>query len=461
MSTTLSRPVFDSAPRPAAARRRPSKLRTVFAHVFSFEMVVALYLYSNVFQVLLPPLPVDTTIVFFALSVALGGLLILREGIYVRGLYLTVALVPYLLWACLSLGWTPSRVLVDDSLKKLLTVDLGLLIVGAMVLAHKRERMMRFLALITVFSLIVAAMGVSVYLIYGSFKFAGWDVKRVYNEWGRAVANGTIVLLILFLRSRFASARQLVLGALLGLCVLFILVASSRSALLVVAVPVCVFMAVNFAPFGRQGLRLSRAQILLLLFVATVVTAVVVLLSSGYQIDTIQRFMKIMKQAENTDILMKANRFDYFAAALHYFFQSPLIGHGVRSFSILHRGFEDDGVQPHNIFLELLAETGLIGFALFLFLLFMAVRPLSLDWLRRDPMMLCVTMLFVGRLIAAMLGNDLANQPVLFLAIGLMALKPPAGLEAEEDEEDAEEEEELGDEPAPAPGWRAAPGARP
>jgi O-antigen ligase len=245
------------------------------------------------------------------------------------------------------------------------------------------------------------------------------------------------------------------------LCVLFILVASSRSALLVVAVPVCVFMAVNFAPFGRQGLRLSRAQILLLLFVATVVTAVVVLLSSGYQIDTIQRFMKIMKQAENTDILMKANRFDYFAAALHYFFQSPVIGHGVRSFSILHRGFEDDGVQPHNIFLELLAETGLIGFALFLFLLVMAVRPLSLDWLRRDPMMLCVTMLFVGRLIAAMLGNDLANQPVLFLAIGLMALKPPAGLEAEEDEEDAEEEEELGDEPAPAPGWRAAPGARP
>jgi hypothetical protein len=99
MSTTLSRPVFASAPRPAAARRRPSKLRTVFSHVFSFEMVVALYLYSNVFQVLLPPLPVDTTIVFFALSVALGGLLILREGIYVRGLYLTVALVPYLLWA--------------------------------------------------------------------------------------------------------------------------------------------------------------------------------------------------------------------------------------------------------------------------------------------------------------------------------------------------------------------------
>ena len=459
MSTALPRPLLDSAPRPTA-RRRPTALRTVLAHVFSFEMVVALYLYSNVFQVLLPPLPIDSTIVFFALSVALGGLLILREGVYIRGVYLVVALVPYLLWACLSLGWTPSRILVYDNLKKLLTVDLGLLIIGAMVLAHKRERMMRLLALITVFSLIVAAIGVSVYVIYGSFKFAGWDVKRVYNEWGRAVADGTIVLLILFLRSRFASLRQIVLGGLLGMCVLFILIASSRSALLVVAVPVCLFMAVHLAPFGRQGLRLSRAQILLLLSVAAVVTAVVVLLSSGYRIDTVQRFAKIMKQAENTDIIMKANRFDYFAAAIHYFFQSPLIGHGVRSFAILHRGFETDGAHPHNIFLELLAETGVVGLALFLLLLFMAVRPLSVGWLRRDPMMMCVTMLFLGRLIAAMLGNDLANQPVLFLTIGLMALRPPAAFEEEEEDEEEiekDQEEALDDEAEPE---RAAPGAR-
>jgi O-antigen ligase len=407
----------------------------LFRLFVSFEMVVVLYLYSNVFQPLLPPLPVDTTIVFFLLTVGFGGLVILKEGIYLRGLYLAMAFLPYLLWAFTSLAWTPSRQLVYENLKLLFTVDLWLLITGAMIIAHKRERMMRFLALLVVLSVIVAVMGIVIYALYGSFKYAGWDVGRVYNEWGRATANGAIVLLILFLRSRLLSARQLALGLLLAVCMAFILIASSRSALLMVVMPALLFMAVNAVPPGRQGFALSRAQILLILVGAAGVTAVIFLLSSGYKIDTISRFAKIFRQAENTDLVMGANRFDYYAAALHYFFLSPLIGHGVRSFSLLHRGVEASGAHAHNIFLEILADTGVIGFLAFMFLLLMAIRPLTLNRLRADPMMLCVTMLFVGRFIAAMLGNDLAYQNVFFLAIGLLALKPPPPVvEAEEDE---------------------------
>jgi O-antigen ligase len=147
---------------------------------------------------------------------------------------------------------------------------------------------------------------------------------------------------------------------------------------------------------------------------------------------------------------MQANRFDYYAAALRYFFESPLIGHGVRSFSLLHRGVESPGVHAHNIFLEILADSGVIGFAAFALLLLMAVRPLTLTRLRSDPMMLCVTMLFAGRFTAAMFGADLAYQNVLFLALGLLALKPAPVVE-----EDEEEDQEAG-----VPGehrWRPTP----
>lgn len=425
MSTTLSRPSLGPARRPAVGQGPVALLVGAFKLFVSFEMVVVLYLYSNVFQPLLPPLPLDTTVVFFLFSVGFGGLVVLREGIYLRGLYLSMAFLPYLLWAAASLAWTPSRQLVYENLQLLFTVDLWMLITGAMIIAHKRERMMRFLTLLTIFSVIVAIMGTGIYLRYGSFKYAGWDVGRVYNEWGRATANGTIVLLILFLRSRLASLRQLLFGLLLALCVVFLLIASSRSALLVVVVPALLFMAVNAAPPGRQGFALSRAQVLLLLVGAMAVTAVVFLLSSGYKIDTISRFAKIFEQAENTDLVMGPNRFDYYAAALHYFFLSPLIGHGVRAFSLLHQGFEHPGVHAHNIFLEILADSGVIGLAAFLLLLLVAIRPLTLTRLRGDPMMLCVTMLFAGRFMAAMLGADLAYQQVMFLAIGLLALKPP------------------------------------
>lgn len=437
MSTILSRPAY------APVRRRPAGsdlgriVGIVAATLFSFEAIVALYLYSNVFQILLPPLPVDTTVVLFVLSVGCGGLVILKEGVYLRGFYLTVAFLPYLLWAALSLAWTPSRQLVYENLQLLATVDLWMLIVGAMILAHKRARMLRFLALCAALSLIVAAIGLYVYFVYGSFKYAGWDVGRVYNEWGRAVATGAIVLLVLFLRSRLGSVRQLLLGGLLGLCALFVFVGSSRSALLVLAVPTLLFMAVNLAPSGQRGIALSRAQLLLLMVVAAVVTVVTVMISSGYQIDTINRLLKIFTQAENTDLIMGANRFDYFGAAWQYFAQSPLIGHGVRSFTVMHRGIEMEGVQPHNIFLELLSDTGLVGFAAFGLLLALALRPLTLRRLRTDPVLLCVAMLFTGRFTAAMFGQDLCFQNMLFLTIGLLALRPASV----EDQDEAELDE--------------------
>ena len=448
MSTILSRPALASVRRPLMGRGVANLPVDLFRLFVSFEMVVVLYLYSNVFQTLLPPLPVDTTVIFFLLTVGFGGLVILKEGIYLRGLYLAMAFLPYLLWAFASLAWTPSRQLVYQNLQLLFTVDLWLLITGAMIIAHKRERMMRFLTLLVIFSVIVAIMGTGIYALYGSFKYAGWDVGRVYNEWGRATANGAIVLLILFLRSRLLSARQLGLGLLLALCAAFLLIASSRSALLMLVVPALLFMMVNAMPPGRQGLALSRAQILLILVGAAGVTAVVFLIGAGYKIDTISRFAKIFRQAEDTDLVMGANRFDYYAAALRYFFLSPLIGHGVRAFSILHRGVESPGVHAHNIFLEILADSGVIGFLAFMLLLLMAIRPLTLNRLRTDPMMLCVTMLFAGRFVAAMLGNDLAYQNVFFLAIGLLALKPPPAVETEA----AEAADETAPEPWPEPG---------
>lgn len=452
MSTTFQRPALGPVRRPTIGLGAIAQ--AIFNHLFSFEMVIVLYIYSNVFQVLLPELPVDSTIIFFLLSVGCGGLVLLREGVYLRGFYLVVAFLPYLLWAALSLAWTPSRQLVYENLQLLATVDLWMLIVGAMIIGHKRARMARFLTLCAVLSLIVAAMGLYVYFVYGSFKYAGWDVGRVYNEWGRAVATGAVVLLVLFLRSRFGSARQLLLGGLLALCALFIFVGSSRSALLVLAVPTLLFMAVNLAPSGQRGIALSRAQLLLLMVMAAVVTVVTVMISSGYQIDTVNRLLKVFAQAENTDLIMGANRFDYFNAAWHYFAQSPLIGHGVRSFTVLHRGVESEGVQPHNIFLELLSDTGLVGFAAFGLLLFVALRPVTLRRLRTDPVLLCVAMLFTGRFTAAMFGQDLCFQNVLFLTIGLLALRPVSA----QNREEAELEEAAPDAAEMWPGRDMRPG---
>jgi O-antigen ligase len=460
MSTALSRSTFATAS--AAGSQGFFSPRRYLLDFLSFEGIMVAYLYSNTFQVVLPPLPFDTTLVFFALSIAVAAVIVLREGIYLPGLFLVVAFVPFLAWFALSATWSPSRIYAPKSIILMSTVNVWNLVAAGMIIAHKRERTLRFFKLIMVPSVVVALMGLYVYIRYGSFKFAGWDwdtLGRVYNEWGRGVANGAIVILFMCLRSRFLSLRQVVLGGLLLICVSFVLLSSSRSALLVLTVPVLLFLVVNSAPLGRQGFAFSRAQFLLALLAVLAVTTVSVLVASGARIDSVARLLRVLNQAENTELVFGPNRFVYYGNAIQFFLQAPIVGNGVRSFSILYHDRETEGAHPHNFVLEILADTGLVGLVLFSLLLFVVLRRVSLRRLRLDPLLLCATMFFVGRMVAAMLGTELSGQYYLFFAIGLVAVRPaPAADEADEEEE---EEEEEGDPGEPAPGERGGDPYRP
>ena len=399
--------------------------RTLISDLLSFEAVFLLFIYSDSLQVVLPWLPMDPSLPLFALSAAVGGIVILREGIYLRGTIVVAAFLPFLAWLTMSLQWTPSRILAYDYLKIMLTVNLWCVVAGAMIVAHKRERMLRFLKIMVGLSVLVALMGTYIYFVYGSFKYAGWeDVGRVYNQWGRSTANGTVVLLFLFLRSRVGTLRHLVTAGLLAICTFFILIASSRSALLSVMTPCLLLLAVTASPVGRQGLNMSRGALILPLLLTLVLAGISVLLATGYRVDTVNRLLRVLDQAENTELVLGPNRWAYYRAALALIIESPVIGHGVRSFSVLYRNAELPGSHPHNIFLEVLSDTGFIGLALFLFFFYVACRALRPRVLAADPMLLALGMLFVSRLTATMFGADLSFQQELFAYAGLLALRP-------------------------------------
>ena len=139
--------------------------RTLLSDVFSFEMVYLAFFFSNQFELILPKLPIDLTVLFFGLTLVLGAVVVAREGIYLPGLLLVTALLPWLAWVNLSAMWTPSRTLVWEYLKIVNTVNLWCLIASAMIVAHKRERMLRFLKLMIAFSVLIALLG-DPYLYY-------------------------------------------------------------------------------------------------------------------------------------------------------------------------------------------------------------------------------------------------------------------------------------------------------
>lgn len=400
--------------------------RWLLVWLVSFETLFGLFLYSNVFQSVLPPLPVDLTLVFAAASVASAGLIILREGVYVRGLVVVCAVVPFLGWMLFSLGWTPSRVLAKTAIFGNLGINLWALVAGGLVMAHRHDRVQRFLTVLLALATVTAGLGLAIYLLYGSFKYAGWqDAGRVYNVWGRAAAMGAVIAFVGAFTARLGSLRQFASAGALALIVTFVLVAGSRSALLVAVLP-CLLVFAVYAPWNdSRRLKLPAIYILAVVVLAAVGAAVSIYLANGGDSETLDRFGRLMEQAENPDMVMGPNRFKYYAGALQLWFEAPFMGHGVAGFSMRFLGREVPGTHAHNIFLEILTDLGLIGLALFLSFLVVALRPVGLRRLRGDPAFLCVFLLFVGRFTSAMVGAELAYQQALFAFLGLLAMRPP------------------------------------
>lgn len=426
-------------------------VRWLIHHAFSFEMVMAAYLYSNAYKLMFPglSLPVDETAALAGLSIVIGAFIVVKEGIYMRGLIVLGAMTLFLGWVIIGWSWTPGDMITEHYLTYFFSFDIWCVVAGALILSNRRERMARFFVCLLVFSLVLVFIGIYIYLVYGNFRFyEGWeDQGRVYNRWGYAASMGTVVCFAILVYARHGTVKQLVFLGLFVASMFFLLIASSRGSLLATMAGLLGVLLCGTPKVGHRRLEVPRVQVLsVLVFIAGTII-IIFLMMMGEEFHTFNRFVKLFEQAQNTEIVVGPNRFAYYQAAVDLFIREPLTGFGVGSFSMMFRGKEVLGIQPHNIVLELLAEHGLIGFTLFMFFIWTALRQCSLRRLQRDPLLVCALMLFLSRFMAAMYSTELATQQILFLSIALLALRPPERDE-DEDEDDEEEDDDEADEPS-------------
>jgi len=398
-------------------------------HLFSFETCFALVLYSNRFKPFLPPLPVDDTLVWMVLCVPIGAVIVFRRGLYLPGLAIVAATLPFLAWVVIGLAWTPSRILAGPTLSYMVGVNTLCVACGALVIAPERERMIRFLAIVFILSLGIALAGLYIHMIYGSFRFFRTDAgatKRLYLNWGYAVTSGAIIAYCAALYSRFMSRQQIVAIVLFALTFQFLLVSSARGPLLSVVVVCLLPLLIGGMEVSRGRVLVRHSTLIALLLVVAAAAYVAYLLASGESTATLNRFAKLLDQTENTDLVQGANRFDYFAAAIKFWLQSPIIGNGVASFAVMFNQMEISGTHPHNIILETLTNHGLIGFVLFLIMFGYGVRHATLQRLESDKIFMCVFLLFLSRFVAAMYNTEIALQQPLMAFLGMLALRPPS-----------------------------------
>jgi O-antigen ligase len=421
------------------------RVRWLAGHLLSFETFFLLFLYGLHIRQILPPVPGNEAIVFGAITMAMGGWIILRDGIYLRGISIALAGLLFIAWMVLSVGWTPSRITVKANLRFLLTIDLWALLAGACIIAASRERVVRLVMMIMGLALILSIYGIYIDIVHGSFRFyhyrgagADWS-SSAYMQWGYIVSNGAAVILTLAIFSKPGSSKQILAILALATCGYFLLIAAGRGPLLGLLLAGLLAAVIQAPRIGHGRIELPQTQLVALALLALTLGYIGYLYATGQTGGAISRFLRLFDEAEDPLLRASANRFDYFAFAYQMWLEAPMVGLGLSSFPIIWgAGSEGHGAYPHNAILQILAEQGLVGLALFAIFIGAGLRHYGLTRLRRDPLSLLVVMLSITVFAQAMVQGDFTQSYRFFFIVGLLAMPPPR---AEDEENPADEED--------------------
>lgn len=407
----------------------------VVGSILYAEFIFALFLYSNhikfIFHSYLD-IPGDETAIFFLGSLLPVLWILYRRGIPVQGLAVFVAGAVFFAYVLLTQLWSPSRTLARRETFLLLTGGLWSLLVGALLLAAERERVLRFLKGTALIGAGVAVYGWILRLRYGDFFLAStWremGFGSLYQLLGQMTALGGVTSLAFAVFAAPGSRRQFfwLLAATLSLA----LSLASGSRLSAVGAIVGVFVLALCLPvrIGRGRFQLSTGHLVLmggffLLFLALIYAETV-----GISLKSIDRFQKYLAESEsNEGLLQRFDRPNYLSIAWNLWISAPLLGVGFMGFSPMGFMSEIPGTHPHNVFAQILAETGLVGATLFLMFLYCSYRHFSWKRLHTDPLFGMVIAASAIPWSIALFSGSLGTLWQLYAFVPLATLPPPEG----------------------------------
>lgn len=242
-------------------------------------------------------------------------------------------------------------------------------------------------------------------------RLSGFNATTIAT--GRTVGIAVIVLLFAVVVGRVSRLWQILAAGGLVLMILVLAGSGARGPLLSLLGTVAVTVGIAAS---RPGHRMR-----LLLITGILAIAVFGIFSSGLIPDSaLQRFDLLFNSQAGADASSLA-RLTVMKLAWQLFTTSPVVGHGTGSVSAFGAGQEQ--VYPHNILLELAAETGLLGMAVYLGLLAMVLwRLLSRLSLESDRGALWLTLLamLLFTLSNAMVSGDINDNRHLWLFMGIV-----------------------------------------
>ena len=402
-----------------------------FSACFSFEIVFALFLFAGSYKQLpwLAWIPANVTVVALGLSLLAAAGAILRGNVRSprngirpprNGIILTVLFAAFVLYALVSLSWSPGGNYARGKALRLVVATSWALAGPALIIAAQRRRIHRFLGATTVIGLFTAAMtllsseGIVMnpsanYLIAGrvigleALAMLYYSLVRTWGTWRRFTAATAIAISVIALA--VGGGRAPFVATLLAAIGLMSVLAVLRT------------RAVNTEHTTATDGGKTSLQIIAYASVGIIGTVVStgVLLIIGWIPRTIARLITVSTVPGSS----LGSRFGFWEASVSVINTRPLLGYGLGSWPIVTSGGVAD--YPHNIVLEVMVELGVVGLVLLLLVIGFGFVT-ALRTMRSGTHLTGWLLLTLAgfMLINAMISSDVNGNRYLFAYIGLL-----------------------------------------
>jgi O-antigen ligase len=424
---------------PVKGLRSRNPLVRLVLDLFSFEALFVLFLFAGRYKA--DPrfafFPIDPTLLFLALSIAVGLVLLFQEKLYLPGAYALGVWTVFVVYMWIGLIWTDGRTYGREKLFLTTVTNTWCLIAGALILANSRERVRRLMRLIVLFAV---WLGVEALIAWAHQGFRGRLLINngdSYLGFGRVCGMGAIIVCAFWATSSGFTFRRLVLLALLGMFMMVLLIGGGRGPLIAGVVPMLLIAIIGWKLTAAGRVRVMRMQIPILLALLALVGLIAYAITSpDVDIGALSTLARLRGVATGELVSQSDFRRSFnITAAFTWIPRAPIFGFGVGSWPILiHNGdFQD---HPHNMILDIMFDFGLVGLAMIAVLFWVCLKPITVHRLRTDPLLLATAMLTINTLMNAMTSGDLQENRAVFLMLGLLLVR------AAEDPDDADEEDD-------------------
>ena len=238
------------------------------------------------------------------------------------------------------------------------------------------------------------------------------DITRIGAGWLMGMA---ILLLLFFPLTRDHRKRWALLIFLLPLFIAGLIATAARGAIVALAAAVLIGAA---ALLKKGRLRLTTAALLLFFLVAGVGGAFLVLRQTDLGKYNAKAGELKLLFTEGSASGTSASRMDFYRTTLAAIPDHPLLGSGIGSWSTFYFG-NDQRNYPHNLFLEIAFEQGLLGLTAFLALLILVELSISRMLSASHSYFLVLGLLVFYCLAVSLFSGDLDDNRVLWLWIGV------------------------------------------